>query len=201
MPVARRFCAHCAPVTTKPPRSTSTPQPASQPVAGSAPTNRNRLRISTASAPRRREAAAPAHARQRGVVVAFEADHFGVEHQFDVRRRLDALDQIARHAGAEPAAAHHHVDLAGMAGQEHRGLPGGIAAADQHDLLAGAQLRLDRRGPVPDAAALELSRDSRSRAGDSARRSRPRRMRARIVLSAVGREREGAIAARCNRAT
>src|ERR1700733_14336174 len=37
---------HCAPVTTKPPRSTITPQPLSQPVAGSAPTNRNRLRNS-----------------------------------------------------------------------------------------------------------------------------------------------------------
>src|SRR5229473_594570 len=40
------FFLHCAPVTTKPPRSTMTPQPSSQPVAGSAPTNRNRLRMS-----------------------------------------------------------------------------------------------------------------------------------------------------------
>src|SRR5882757_2258017 len=37
---------HSSPVTTKPPRSTITPQPSSQPVAGSAPTNRNRLRMS-----------------------------------------------------------------------------------------------------------------------------------------------------------
>src|ERR1700738_4548403 len=37
---------YCAPVITKPPRSTMTPQPSSQPVAGSAPTNRNRLRMS-----------------------------------------------------------------------------------------------------------------------------------------------------------
>src|SRR5882724_5470554 len=46
---------HRAPVTTKPPRSTMTPQPASQPVAGSAPTNRNRLRMSArfSSPPRR----------------------------------------------------------------------------------------------------------------------------------------------------
>src|SRR3977135_581486 len=41
-----RFCSDCAPVTTKPPRSSVTPQPSSQPVAGSAPANRNRLRIS-----------------------------------------------------------------------------------------------------------------------------------------------------------
>src|SRR3977135_1119224 len=41
-----RFCSDCAPVTTKPPRSSVTPQPSSQPVAGSAPTNKNRLRMS-----------------------------------------------------------------------------------------------------------------------------------------------------------
>ena len=46
--------------------------------------------------------------------------------------------------------------LAGVAGQKHRGLAGGIAAADQHDLLLRAQPRLDRRGPVPDAAAFEI---------------------------------------------
>src|SRR5229473_4577917 len=40
------FCSDCAPVTTNPPRSSVTPQPASQPVAGSAPANRNRLRMS-----------------------------------------------------------------------------------------------------------------------------------------------------------
>src|SRR5205823_4238333 len=41
-----RWRSDCAPVTTKPPRSSVTPQPSSQPVAGSAPTNRNKLRIS-----------------------------------------------------------------------------------------------------------------------------------------------------------
>src|SRR6267378_6474195 len=46
---------HFSPVTTKPPRSTMTPQPSSQPVAGSAPTNRNRLRMSILlSSPERR---------------------------------------------------------------------------------------------------------------------------------------------------
>ncbi len=42
-----------------------------------------------------------------------------------------------------------------MAGQEHGGLACGIAAADQHDVLIGAELCLDRRGPVPDALAFE----------------------------------------------
>src|SRR6202047_3177438 len=50
-----RCRSDCAPVTTKPPRSSVTPQPSSQPVAGSAPTNRNRLRISAkVSSPDRR---------------------------------------------------------------------------------------------------------------------------------------------------
>ncbi len=44
----------------------------------------------------------------------------------------------------------------GVARQKHRGLAGGIAAADQHDLLFRAQPRLDRGGPVPDAAAFEF---------------------------------------------
>src|SRR6202030_3520292 len=46
---------HRAPLTTNPPRSSMTPQPPSQPVAGSAPTNRNKLRISAVlSSPDRR---------------------------------------------------------------------------------------------------------------------------------------------------
>src|SRR3984893_7719196 len=40
------FLLSCTPVNTKPARSTVTPQPSSQPVAGSAPTNRNRLWMS-----------------------------------------------------------------------------------------------------------------------------------------------------------
>src|SRR5438876_9546600 len=90
------------------------------------------------------------------IELAFKPDHLGVEHQFDIRRGLNALDQVARHAGAKAAAADHHVNLAGVARQKHRGLPCGIAAADKHDLLLGAEPRLDRRGPVPDAAALEF---------------------------------------------
>src|SRR6185312_340870 len=102
-----------------------------------------------------RQPALPAHALERGVRRTLEPDDFRIEYQFDVRCRLDALDQIARHAGAEAAAADHHEDLARVAGQEHGGLSRRIAATDQYDILAGAEPRLDRRGPVPDAAALE----------------------------------------------
>ena len=185
---------HCAPVTTKPPRSTMTPQPSSQSVAGSAPTNRNRLRISTAvsSPPRRLRQRTRC---QRSFLAAVEPDDLGIEQQFDVRRGLDPLDQIARHAGAEAAAADHHVDLAGMARQEHRGLPGGIAAADQRHLLLGAEPRLDRRGPVPDAAALEAGEvfDIRPAVARAARHHDGARAH---QLAAVGRKRQRAIAAR-----
>src|ERR1700738_1238814 len=74
-----RFCSDCAPVTTKPPRSSVTPQPSSQPAAAQAP------------------------ALQRAVLEALQPDHFGVEHQLDIRRGLDAFDQIARHAGPQAA--------------------------------------------------------------------------------------------------
>ena len=180
-------------MTTKPPRSSVTPQPSSQPVAGSAPTNRNRLRIvhravssPTAGCAAHALAAPPSAPPSSATTSVLNISSiFGVD--------FDPLDQIARHAGAEPAAADHHVHLRGMAGQKHRGLPGGIAAADQHHLLVRAQPRLDRRGPVPDAAAFELRRGSRSRAGDSARRSRPRSARARNALAVVERQREGAV--------
>ena len=163
-------------------------------MAGSAPTNRNRLRISTAVCVAA-EAAAPAHPLERSFLAAVEADHLGIEQQFDIRRGLDPLDQIARHAGAEAAAADHHVNLAGMARQKHRGLPGGIAAADQRDLLLGAEPRLDRRGPVPDAAALEAGEvfDIRPAVARAARHHDGARAH---QLAAVGRKRQRAIVAR-----
>ena len=58
---------------------------------------------------------------------------------------------------ARPAGAHHHPDLRGVRGEEDRRLARGVAAAHQHHLLARAELRLDGRGPEPNAAALELA--------------------------------------------
>ena len=43
-----------------------------------------------------------------------------------------------------------------MTGQEDRCLAGGVAAANQDDLLLGAQTRLDWGGPVPDPPAVEV---------------------------------------------
>src|SRR3984885_7205113 len=103
-----------------------------------------------------RKAAAPAHTFERTPLGALKSRNLGIEYQFNIRRRLDALDQIARHAGGKTAAADNHLNLAGMAGQEDRGLAGGIAAANQDDLLLGTQTRLDRGGPVPDTPAVEV---------------------------------------------
>src|SRR6201999_4077796 len=87
----------------------------------------------------------------------------------------------------------HHDDLARMARQEHRRLSGGIAGTDQHDLLLGTETRLDRRGPVPNAATLELVEAfdlgppvaCAARHHDGARAN---------LLAVLQREREGAVA-------
>ena len=83
---------------TKPLASSVTPQPASQSVAGSAPTNRNRCGQLALRLRRRRGGCASARARATAFL-AFQRDHLGVVHQLDIRRAVDALDQIARHAG------------------------------------------------------------------------------------------------------
>ncbi len=46
--------------------------------------------------------------------------------------------------------------MAGVAGEKDRGLAGGVAAADEGDVFVAAQPGLDGRGPVGNAAALEL---------------------------------------------
>src|SRR6266700_4178693 len=77
--------------------------------------------------------------------------------KLDVRRRFDAVDQIARHAGGKAASAHEHMDFGGMLCEEYRGLAGRITAADEDHLAARAHFGFERGGPVPDAAALELA--------------------------------------------
>jgi hypothetical protein len=47
------------------------------------------------------------------------------------------------------------VDVSDAAGQEHRRLTGGIAAADDHHLFRGAKLRLQSRGGVVDSLPFE----------------------------------------------
>ena len=75
--------------------------------------------------------------------------------KLDVRGGGDAIDEVLRHARRESRAAHEHPDFLRVRREKDRRLSRGIAAADEHDLLARAHLRLDGRGPVPDAVAFQ----------------------------------------------
>src|SRR5271166_1777385 len=48
-----------------------------------------------------------------------------------------------------------------MTGEEHRGLSGGVAAAENRDLLTGTQFCFEHGGPVPDPATFELRKSWR----------------------------------------
>src|SRR5882724_1643217 len=85
------------------------------------------------------------HALDRGVV----------EH-LDVFGLLDAMGEVARHLLVQIVAAQEEVDLPRLAGEEDRGLAGGVAAADHHHLRSPAERRLVQGRGVVDAGALEL---------------------------------------------
>src|SRR5262249_50794621 len=99
-------------------------------------------------------AIAPAH-RFQVARLPLERTDFSAGDQLDVRLRGDAIDEIARHARRQARAAHQQPDLTHLARQVYRGLTGGVARAHERDLLPGAELPLDRRGPVVNTRALE----------------------------------------------
>ena len=76
--------------------------------------------------------------------------------ELDRRVLLDAGDEVARHRVGEPVAAHEYVDARGRLCQEHGCLARRISAADDHDLLAPAELRFHEGRGVVDAGAFEL---------------------------------------------
>ena len=90
------------------------------------------------------------------LAVAAELDYLRVGADLDRVVALDLIDQVARHRLPEIVAADQQPAARGCAGEEHRRLPGRVAAADDHDRIAGAQLRLGLGGGVVDAARLEL---------------------------------------------
>ena len=59
---------------------------------------------------------------------------------------------------ARPCRPHEHVHVPRGLRQEHRRLPGRVAAADDDHLFAAAQLRFDERRAVVDAGAFERAR-------------------------------------------
>ncbi len=83
----------------EPVRSSVTPQPRSQSVSGSAPTNRNTWPIGRCSSTPVRSSRQVTRRVLRWVAV--ELGQLRVSMELDVGRRVDAIDQIARHAGRE----------------------------------------------------------------------------------------------------
>src|SRR5581483_8935041 len=74
----------------------------------------------------------------------------------NIRRRLDASDQIVRHARGEPLATNHDVHMARKSGQKYRRLSRRIAAAHNDEFFVAAKRGFHIRGAVIDAAALEM---------------------------------------------
>ena len=83
-------------------------------------------------------------ARESTYLVALEPDHLGVRVQRYIRKRSNPIDGIARHRGFRALPAHHEVQMLYLRREEHDGLSRRIAATDQRDFLAVAELRLDR---------------------------------------------------------
>ena len=99
---------------------------------------------------------APAYALQLLFRTPVQGNDFRLGQYFDIVGRLDAVDEILRHALGETWPAHQHPDFCSEAAQEDGGLARRVAAPDQNDLLVSTQARLDGRSPIPDSAPLEV---------------------------------------------
>ena len=69
---------------------------------------------------------------------------------------LELVDEVVRHRLAEVGAAVEEGDERAATGEPDGGLAGGVAAADDGDARAGAELGLGRPGGVEDGQSLEL---------------------------------------------
>src|SRR6202035_4945551 len=78
---------------------------------------------------------APAHALQLLLAAAIEGNDFPAGQYLDIVDRLDAVDEILRHALRQTWTAHQHPDFLGEAAQEDRRLARRVATPDQHDFL------------------------------------------------------------------
>ncbi len=91
---------------------------------------------------------------ERTLRIAVERGDLAADVQLDIGQRRDPIDQIARHRRFE-RPPHDEVQPRDVRREEHHRLPRGIAAADQGDLFARAELGLDRRRPIGNARALK----------------------------------------------
>ncbi len=71
---------------------------------------------------------------------------------------LELVDEVVRHRLAEVGAAVEEGDERAAAGEPDRGLAGGVAAADDRDARARAELGLGGPGSVEDGQSLELGK-------------------------------------------
>src|SRR4029453_13992325 len=98
----------------------------------------------------------PPHFLQTLVGRAEELNDLGLTKHRDVRRTRYSFDEVARHRARETRPAHQHADVTRVACEEHCRLARRVSATHQGDILIAAQPGLDGRGPVRNAAALEL---------------------------------------------
>ena len=88
---------------------------------------------------------------------SLERDNLGVRMQSDRRSLFDSSNRdTVTCVSARPFARTSMCTRLRRLREKHRGLTGRVAAADDDDLLAGAQLRLHERGVVVDASSFEL---------------------------------------------
>src|SRR5215813_3369336 len=90
------------------------------------------------------------------MLATFQCRDLGVVLDRDPRVSLEAAGEIARHRSGERGTPHQHADAPRIAGQEHRGLTGRIAAPDDYGLGVLSISSLHLGGRIVDARALEI---------------------------------------------
>src|SRR5207245_8850899 len=86
---------------------------------------------------------APAYALQLLFRAAVQGNDLRLGQYFNIVGRLDAIDEIPRHALGKTWPAHQHPNFCSEAAQEDGGLPCRVATPDQNDLLASTKASLN----------------------------------------------------------
>ena len=85
-----------------------------------------------------------------------EGEDLGAGLDHDVGGGFDLVDEVLGHGLGERFAAEEHAHLAGVPGEVHGGLAGGVGTADDVDLLVGAGVGFGEGCSVEDAFAAEV---------------------------------------------